>query len=305
MYKAHGALLLRGFAFGVDDFRRFAEQFCAASVYNDTRNRLVLDAEHNIQSVDRGVDPFPLHPELSREPWKPDVCFFGCLDAPSAGGETTICDGIELVRRLPAEVRDGLSGRRLLHVMGATPARLMYWLGTETPGDAQLAAPPAGCPFEFRRIGAAIAVTFSRPALHRPMFAEGPAFGNFLLFARARDNRFFPVLDDEKPVPDAWVDAIRAAGEAIAVPIAWRRDDLLMLDNTRFMHGRRAILDPGERRIASYFGYLRFAPPSTRSPPIRRGAGPASGRCGSGTARVVFSFAESAPARSPTRPPIE
>ena len=34
-----------------------------------------------------------------------------------------------------------------------------------------------------------------------------------------------------------------------------------MLDNTRVMHGRNTIVDPSERVIASYFGYLDFAVP--------------------------------------------
>jgi hypothetical protein len=39
-----------------------------------------------------------------------------------------------------------------------------------------------------------------------------------------------------------------------------------MLDNTRFMHGRTAIADPGERLIATYFGYLNFAIPDPEEP---------------------------------------
>ena len=51
------------------------------------------------------------------------------------------------------------------------------------------------------------------------------------------------------------------------MPIEWRKGDVLMLDNTRFMHGRTAIRDPGKRRIATYFGYLRFARPDPEEPP--------------------------------------
>jgi len=32
-----------------------------------------------------------------------------------------------------------------------------------------------------------------------------------------------------------------------------------MIDNTRFMHGRRRVLNPESRLIATYFGYLNFA----------------------------------------------
>jgi hypothetical protein len=40
-----------------------------------------------------------------------------------------------------------------------------------------------------------------------------------------------------------------------------------MLDNTRFMHGRTAIEDPGERLIMTFFGYLDFAIPDPEEPP--------------------------------------
>jgi hypothetical protein len=50
-----------------------------------------------------------------------------------------------------------------------------------------------------------------------------------------------------------------------------------MIDNSRFMHGRTAVRDAGERLIASYFGYLHFALPNPEEPakPLWR-AGPFS-----------------------------
>ena len=269
LYQAHGALLLRGFGADLAAFGAFARRLCRTAVVNESPGREPLDAAAGIHSVDAGTGPFPLHPELAREPWKPDAAFFGCLAAPRHGGATTICDGIALVRALPEPVRAGLAGRRLVHVMRTWPALLAYWLGTPEPDDATLAAPPPGCPYRFARLpDGRIARHFSRPALHRPMFAEGPAFGSFLLFARFHNGRGdFPVLDDLRPVPEAWLQALRAAGEATQVEIAWEAGDVLMLDNTRFLHGRTAILAPGERRIATYFGYLDFALPDPEDPP--------------------------------------
>jgi len=269
LYKRHGALLFRGFPFDLNVFQTFTGRYCASSVFNESPDRLVLDGEHNIQSVNGGADAFPLHPELSREPWKPDVCFFLCLTPPREAGETTLCDGVEVVRRLPAEVRDGLAGRRLLYVQTATPETMRYWLGTDQPGPAQLAAPPQTCPYRFvATADGRIMRAFTRPALHRPMFTDAPAFGNFLLFARYYLNRpNFPVLDDGKPVPPAWVEAVKAVSDSITAPVPWQAGDLVMIDNTRFMHGRRAILDMSDRLIASYFGYLDFAVPDAEEPP--------------------------------------
>lgn len=276
LYKESGALLLRGFTLDLDAFRRFAEQFCASAAFNDSRGRALLDEANKIQSVNRGVAPFPLHPELSREPWQPDVCFFGCLNPPSQAGATTICDGVEIVRRLPADARRALEGRRLRYVQQAIPEELVYWLGASRPDDAQLASPGAHCPYSFWREGGLVLRAFSRPALHRPMFADAPAFGNFLLFARyCRGITGFPQFEDGSTVPDGLLETVKLVADGLTAPIAWRQGDLLMLDNTRFMHGRTAVRDPAERLIASYFGYLNFALPNPEEPaaaPWRRGA---------------------------------
>ncbi|MCY7338914.1 MAG: TauD/TfdA family dioxygenase [Sphingomonas bacterium] len=266
-FRNHGALLLRGFEFDVGTFRLFAERLCKTSVFNESPNRALLDAESNIQSVDLGVDPFPLHPELSREPWRPDACLFACFSPPGGGGETTVCDGVEIVKRLPPPLVAEIRRRRLVYLQPASPEVLEYWLGTATPDARQLASPPSQCPYFFRDTGGRVIRGFSRPLLHKPMFHEGPAFGNFLLFARdfLRVPNF-PRLDDGQPVPDEWVDAVREAAAPLTHALAWRRGDILILDNSRFMHGRRAIADPGERKIASYFGYVGFAPPNDDDP---------------------------------------
>ena len=185
LYKRHGALLFRGFGVDVAQFRSFARQFCSTSVVNESPGRQAVDPDAHIFTVDAGTRAFPLHPELSREPWKPDAAFFGCLSAPVEGGSTTICDGVALAQALPERLREGLAQRRLLYIQSTWPSLLEFWLGAATPTETQLANPPAGCPYEFRRFPQGIARIFSRPVLHKPMFMDSPAFGNFLLFARA------------------------------------------------------------------------------------------------------------------------
>lgn len=267
-YKQHGAILLRGFPVDLESFRLFTEQFCATSVFNESPDRRLLDDAHNIQSVNGGADAFPLHPELSREPWKPDACFFCCLEPPGTGGETTICDGVEIVRQLPEEVRSVFAARRLLYIQAASPELLEFWLDTRAPSDNALRQPPSGCPYSFFRVQGGIIRAFSRPALHAPMFSKSPAFGNFLLFARYLLGKpDFPVFEDGRPVPAALVHAVKETADRLTVAINWRKSDLLMLDNTRFMHGRNAIVKTDERLIASYFGYLRFAVPDAEEPP--------------------------------------
>jgi alpha-ketoglutarate-dependent taurine dioxygenase len=271
LLRDHGAILVRGFGASLEHFRGFARQFCSTAVINDSPGRQPIDDANNIHTVDSGTAAFNLHAELAREPWKPDVAFFGCFSPPSTGGLTTICDGTALVDALPPHVREGLATRRLLHIQRTWPALLDFWLGTGEPSDALLAAPPADCPYSFQRTPHGILRRFSRPAFHTPMFTPRPAFGSFLLFARFNNNRpDFPVLDDGHPVPEEWLQALKATGDALSVAIGWRAGDIVMLDNSRFMHGRTAIVDAQERLIATYFGYLDFAPVNPEEPPNPR-----------------------------------
>lgn len=269
-YRTHGALLLRGFAYELTEFRAFCRGFCPTAAINESPGRISLGEAADVQTVNLGADTFPLHPELSREPWKPDTAFFACLSppAPQSGGETTLCDGIALAEALPADVRAGFAERRLVYMMPTFPELFTFWLGTRTPAVELLANPPRSCPYQFVTLrGGQIVRSFSRPALHRPMFDDRLAFGNFLLFARYYLGREdFPLLDGLCEVPENWTAAAQAAGEKLTYAHAWEKGDVLMLDNTRFLHGRRAITNPGARKIATYFGYLADAPMNPEEP---------------------------------------
>ena len=267
MFREHGAVLLRGFDADVPRFERLARRLCTTAVVNESPGRVLLNGQGDVRSVDSGTDAFNLHPELSREPWKPDAALFACLSPPGEGGETLVCDGVAVVEALPGWLRDALSGRRLVYPQPVWPELLDFWLGTPTPHDALLAAPPTSCPYSFRWAHGRLWRVFSRPALHRPLFGDAPAFGNFLLFARFNNGRSgFPLLDDGSVVADDWLAEIKRVADTLAVPVKWQQGDVLILDNSRYMHGRTAITDATERRIATFFGYVPFAPPSPEEP---------------------------------------
>ena len=260
LYKKFGAILFRGFELSVGSFQLLTTTFCTHSVMNLSPGRETIDKINNIQTVDPGIDPFPLHPEMSRLPWKPDVCFFGCLRAPINGGETIICDGVKLVRLLPNRILKQINRRKLKYSHRVSDEEVKYWLNSEKPIDEILDKAPEDCPFEFSKHKGKILKSYVAPFLHKPMFIERLAFGNYLLFARyIHNNIWFPVFDDGSIVPSEIVEAIKKAGEKSTETINWRPNDLVMIDNTRFLHGRNKIQDLENRKIITYFGFLRFA----------------------------------------------
>lgn len=266
-FRADGAILIRGANFTVDDFRDFAQSICPLSVFNESPDRLELEEHGAVQSVNLGADAFPLHPELSREPWRPDACFFACLEPPADQGQTTYCDGIALADALPADIREAMEGRQLLYIQPATSDTLRYWLGSAMASPQLLAEQPSDGPYVFKAAGNRVVRYFSRPILSPTRFSDKLAFANFLPFARDYLGLAnFPCLDDGKPVPEEWMAAVREAAGRLTHQVDWRKGDILMVDNSRFMHGRRAITDPDNRLIATYFGYLKDAAPMPGEP---------------------------------------
>ena len=254
--ETSGAVLLRGFEPSLEGFSALSRMLCSHSSFNESPNRQLLTQGNAVQSVNLGSDPFPLHPELSREPWRPDLAMFGCINPPGVGGQTNICDGIEIVRQMPAEIRQALEGSKLYYIQPASPALLKFWLGTKTPGREQMENPPPSCPYFFRKPQGQILRGFIRPVFEPTLFQDEPAFANFVMFARdylRLPN--FPSLDG-KPFPDDWLDEIRSTARRLTYSHAWQQGDILLLDNSRFMHGRKAIANAEERRIATFFGYL-------------------------------------------------
>ena len=130
-YKKYGALLFRGYALDMDFFSALSGQFCTHAIFNEIGGRDIVNDARVIQTVNRGSRPFLLHPELSREPWRPDVCWFGCITPPTSRGQTTICDGTKLVRKMLKRLRKLLDRRSQQYRRVAAEDELKYWLNTE------------------------------------------------------------------------------------------------------------------------------------------------------------------------------
>ncbi len=274
LYCEHGAILFRGFVFSVPDFKAFTDRFCSDYVANESPGRDVVSQDGRVQTVNLGQKRFALHPEMAREPWQPHIAWFACQQPAEAAGETILCDGIEAVKTMPQELVDHLANNSLAHTQPTTLEWCRHYFKDEDISLDQLLSNSIAGPFLFSLLSGQLYRTYVRPLLHKPMFSDQRAYGNFLVFARRNvgDPRF-PTYADGSIVPESVVDAITSATDKLEHKLAWRQGDLLMLDNTRFMHGREPIGgDPTVRRILTQFGSVAFAPSSYCTPGTERGA---------------------------------
>ncbi len=257
--RRFGAILFRGYSYDLESLTRFTARYCSLFVRNESGRRGAVSADGTTQTVNLGQEAFPLHPELSRVPWRPDIAWFACAHPPVLGGETLICDGAAVAAALSKSTREALAGRRVTYREETPMEAFTDWLGIPPPDDATLAMISADSPFRFERQGHRIFRTFSRPFLHRPLFGDGLVFANFLLFARFMLNtREYPTFEDGSIIPDEVVAEIKDVSDRLTVAHAWRRGDVLMLDNSRFLHGRNPVENPDAREIWTQFGFAGF-----------------------------------------------
>jgi hypothetical protein len=226
---------------------------------NKLQGRLVVSEDARTQSVNLHPVAFPLHPEMSQVPWRPDIAWFACSSPPSKHGETTLCDGIAIVDNLSKDARSRLENRSFLYRKKATADELEFWTGKKIPSAQEQGDYPNQQRYTFSTRDGVLYKTFITPVLYKPMFSSKLAFGSFLLFRRLLHKDInSPKFEDGSLVPDDLFDEIKIVSERLTIEHRWEMYDILMVDNTRFMHGRNAIVNESERRIVTQFGYASF-----------------------------------------------
>lgn len=259
LFKSYGTILFRGFDTNPDSLNELTSRFCSSFVMNKLRGRVAISEDGRTQSVNLHPVAFPLHPEMSQVPWRPDIAWFACLSPPSKNGETTLCDGIKIVDKLNEVIRSRLEHRSFLYRKKATLEEFEFWTGLKDPYTQDLDDPALGGPYRFSIQDGALLKSFTTPVLYHPMFSNKLAFGSFLLFRRLLHNDFnSPKFEDGSNIPNDLFNAIKTVSDDLTIEHRWEKGDILMIDNTRFMHGRNAIDNQIERRIITQFGYASF-----------------------------------------------
>jgi alpha-ketoglutarate-dependent taurine dioxygenase len=257
-FKVHGALLFRSFAVGLAGFQTLVHSCSSYCISYPAEHRKRVSPHSTVQTVAAGNEALPLHSELSHTPFRPDVCWFYCVKAPMRGSETTLCDGARLATLLPSHASEVLKGRLLRYRRAVSP---MYWralMGVSTVSQVRefIRVDPRGEFFQIR--GNQVLQDFVAPSLHIAKFIDARIFANNILHnSREGATLTYPTFEDGTTIPNSLISEIGEVARECTIDLRWRDQDLLMLDNTRFMHGRRAIVDP-ERTIWTQFTNADF-----------------------------------------------
>jgi hypothetical protein len=243
-----GWSLLRGFDADMADFSGLTTKLCKSITFDPARE----NTNKTTQKVDAGLGPIGLHIENGNTPICPDIVAFFCTKAAFEGSQTTICDG----RRIFEAFDDDLKARwsQNMTVTRTLPEALWKrYLANEHPALSdpsevtmqhilQFKAAIPNQDFTLNDDGS-LEYRISLAPVRASSLSNGQAFANAILGPSHNYEKPSYTLQDGSQVTDEEIEALRDIAETCTVEINWQDGDIAVIDNTRVMHGRRAIKD--------------------------------------------------------------
>ena len=262
-----GAVLLRGYDLTLEEFealtRWFSQDFHTSATRAHGRQ---MQGDSYSTEVVRHTVLFG-HTESTYRPYPaaPELCFFLC-DTPPApgGGATTVIDGRMFLARLPAALREKLAGGITYEMLWErerwqnefhfdTEAELTAMLDDRLDVRYTLAADGT-----LHLFYTAPAITRDRGGqevfatamlAHLPEITHERYLGK-PVHAEASNRVYFA---SGEPVVGETLHTLIDIHDGLLHPHGWQPGDILVLDNTRVLHGRQLSAPGCTRRLFSRF----------------------------------------------------
>lgn len=269
--KEHGAVIIRTPA-GVADFELLSDQLIKPMVHHSTSTNVerdVVNADGTTSTVNKGMDYIPLHREGSYAPGCPDLLMLYCVRPSGSGGQTSLCDGVELLKAMRPSTRKFVEDAILKWSWRATPERWMTTLGVDSQAAAlarlklMKSRLPSWENLEVAFDGDMLKGIFQTLCVIPTKWGRKASFCNSLLIYHYREatefypkHHYVPTMGDGSSFPYDLLAEISDLAAKCTHDTFWRQNDILVFDNSRYMHGRTGFTDT-QRRILVRMGHVK------------------------------------------------
>ena len=243
-----GWTLLRGFQPDMADFSALTKALCRKITFDPARDY----GDANTQKVDAGTGPIGLHIENGNTPVCPDIVAFFSPVAAFEGSQTTVCDGRAVHDAMSADQKT--RWQQPMVVERYLPEDLWKrYLANEHPA---ISRPEEVTPKHIEEFRAAIPnqdfdmlddggikYRLTVSPVRGSSLSGGQGFANAVL---GPSHNYAPPrysFADGEAIGTDEIEGLRTLAETATHEINWQDGDIAVLDNTRVMHGRRAIVD--------------------------------------------------------------
>lgn len=239
IFKEYGIVIIRGYLFNEKLFHKFASFFTKRfSVETNRRKKTKID---QINYVDPGFQKMSLHSEASFSPTWPEVIWFYGKEVSTKFGETTICDGNHLWNLLNYKTKEFLKSNLL-----------------EFAVKSDLKTKFKNKDWDLNRVGiydsyidedGFLNYKHIKFAIHKNKYNDKIYLSSHILYKDTDPTIKYMKLLGGKKIPSKILDEIRLKSEEILYYHKWKKKDLIMLDNKKFMHGRNKVVKNDNRKI--------------------------------------------------------
>ncbi len=239
IFKEYGIVIIRGYLFNEKLFHKFASSFTKRfSVETNRRKKTKID---QINYVDPGFQKMSLHSEASFSPTWPEVIWFYGKEVSKKFGETTICDGNQLWNLLNYKTKEFLKSNLL-----------------EFSVKSDLKTKFKNKDWDLNRVGiydsfidedGYLNYKHIKFAIHKNKYNDKIYLSSHILYKDTDPTIKYMKLLGGKKIPSKMLDEIRLKSEEILYYHKWKKKDLIMLDNKKFMHGRNKVVKNDNRKI--------------------------------------------------------
>ena len=270
--RTAGSVAIRGFDASLDDFVSISDAICAD--WHDYRgggfrfgslDRATVDTESSILTATGSTQtfPVPLHGEMYYFQERPQVLWFYCQVPPAGGGgETTVCDGAELLAALPEEVREYLRAHDLVYHRRLEGSDWRQAFMTENLDEIDRICQANNTTMSYNRESDVVTTQYRTSAIvigsdgterllssllpvwFGEQIADAGTAGDVLHEESGRTPPIVIRTPEGERVPEQIVYAVYAVGEALEQRVDWQPGEILAVNNTTTAHGRTESQDP-------------------------------------------------------------
>lgn len=250
--REQGWILLRHQDYDVQRFSELMTALCQKLTYDPARENITQQS----QKVDAGTQAVGLHIENGTTPLPPDIiAFFSELSA-SQGSQTTVCDGHEVWKSLPEQLKQKFAApmtisrylpkqiwqKYVATALNIAEADNVTWEDLNKfiqmiPGQAISPAHEGGVEYHLQM-----------NMIRHDNLKGVPAFANTILGPSYNYQKPKFTFADGHEISQELIAELAQLCEQHTQEIDWQDGDVAIIDNKRLMHGRREILVPLEQR---------------------------------------------------------
>nr|WP_312822710.1 TauD/TfdA family dioxygenase [Acinetobacter oleivorans] len=250
--RDQGYVLIRNEGFDVNKFSQLMTSLCQRLTYDPARENVTQQS----QKVDSGTQAIGLHIENGTTPLPPDIIAFFSEVSATKGSQTTICDGYVIWENLSETLKEKFSQpmtisrylpkniwqKYVANAFGIKDPVTVTWDDLKRfieliPGQSITPAENEGVQYHLQM-----------NMIRNDNLSGKPAFANAVLGPSYNYEAPRYCFADGELISDQLRSELAELCEQHTHEVAWQDGDVLIIDNKRFMHGRREILVPLEQR---------------------------------------------------------